>query len=87
MSTTSMVLEVVHQNKVYDVTVTPTDKTPKLVRPKRKVAPKIIQVETEVCSVCGALMFNAICMNRQCIRSSGSYSKDSLKTLPEQSPK
>lgn len=72
MSSSNMMLEVVHNNKVYDVTVSLTDKEPKLSRPKRKVAPQILDINTEVCPECGSLTFNGVCMNRQCIHSTGS---------------
>ena len=85
MSSSHMVLEVVHQKKVYDVTITLTDKKPNLTRPKKVVAPQIIQVNTEICPDCGTLAFNGICMNRQCTRSKGSLGQVEVPTLPQQS--
>lgn len=66
-----MILEVAHKGVVYDVTITKTDKVAKLDRPKRRVKPQVIQVDTDVCEDCGSIMFNTICMNRLCTRSKG----------------
>lgn len=80
MISSGMVLEIVYNGRVYDVTVTKTDKTPNLTRPKRRVPPQIIQISTEVCPSCGALTFNSICMNRKCIHSTGSLLQETSKT-------
>lgn len=84
LSSSNMILEVVHDRKVYDVTITLTDKKPTLTRPKRKLAPQIRQIDAEVCDECGSMKFNGVCMNRQCIHSTGSLSEATAQIQSKQ---
>lgn len=64
---TGMVFEVVYKNKVYEMVVRPSLKSPELTRPKRAVKGADVQaIQTEECDSCGSLSFNGVCMNTRC---------------------
>lgn len=66
MSDTKMRLEIVYKGKVYDLTVVPTDKEPKLNRTTKKSRQDVQPIDTTECSECGSLAFNGVCMNVNC---------------------
>lgn len=74
-----MTLEIVYDGVVYDLTVLKTNKTPKITRPKREAIPELRHIDMAVCDECGAMMFNKICMNRNCIHSTGSLLEAKVK--------
>lgn len=65
---TGMVLEVVHDNVVYNVYIQQTPKKPKLTRAKklRKTAVDVQQISTAVCEKCNGFTVAGVCMNRAC---------------------
>jgi hypothetical protein len=77
-------VEVVYKGKVYIMSIQATDLDPILTKPKRKAPAQIRQIDTEVCPECGSLMFNRVCMNRQCKNSGGriSQAENALQSLP-----
>lgn len=71
MSDSRMELEIVYKGKVYDMSVTETNKVPKLVRGKRVVPAVVRQVDVANCPECGSLTFNNICMRTGCCHATG----------------
>lgn len=64
MSKTTMVVEVVYENVVYELYVVPTDKTPKLSRKRTKTDSQLMPAEN--CDDCDSIRFTGICMNLNC---------------------
>jgi hypothetical protein len=67
LSSSGMTLEIVYDGVVYDLTVLKTDKVPNVTRPKRQAIPEIRHIDMAVCEQCGSMMFNHVCMSRNCI--------------------
>ena len=86
LSSSGLVLEIVYNGEVYDVSILKTDKVPNVTRPRRLATPEVRQIDMAVCAECGSMMFNQICMNRQCIHSTGSLlaAKAQMQSQPEQ---
>ena len=68
---TPLTFEVVHDRKVFDVTVQLTDKKPSLQRKprKRRKGSKIKFVDVHLCPLCNDMAVAGICMNKECINS------------------
>lgn len=69
MVETNQELEIVYDNKVYNLRLVVTDKKPALTRTLRKLDPEVRAISTVTCDNCGSLRFNGICMNRDCANS------------------
>lgn len=66
MTDARMVLDVVYKGKVYEMTVVETDKKPLLKRQKKVKQATLREIEVEPCDYCTSLLFNGICMSRDC---------------------
>lgn len=80
MKDTGIVFDIVYKDKVYELSVTPTEKTPQLTRPNRKAPVLIDSVKNDTCPACGGLTFNDICMDSSCKFSKG-VPKDPTRML------
>ncbi len=69
MRNTKMTLDVVYDGKVYELRVVPTDRMAKINRTAKQQDPELRDIDTALCEKCGSLVFNDICMNRQCTNS------------------
>lgn len=67
---TTVGFEVVHDNRVYDLTITPTDKKPKIIRTYRKRKRGVRGlVSLDNCPACGELAVAGVCLNKRCTNS------------------
>lgn len=69
---TNVGFEVVYKGQVFDVTLTPTDKIPKLTRTRKQRARKRgvkDLVNLDNCPECGELAVSGVCLNKRCTKS------------------
>lgn len=68
MRDTGMVVEVVYNNTVYDLTIAKTKKKPirHRAKVKRTSSATVQDLPATICEECGSLRFSGICMNKQC---------------------
>lgn len=83
MRDTHTELEIVYEGKVYDMSIKHSDKEPKLTRTKHSVPSEVKQIDVKPCDECAGLMFNGVCMNKDCIHAAGNLQQAATLTLPQ----
>lgn len=63
---TGATMDVVYDNKVYELTVRQTNKSPKRTRAKKERVQTVQSLPVTPCPACGSLLVAGICMNTAC---------------------